>query len=620
MESIEENQIPPAAEVTADIDSAHAQPPTPLKIVPDIAGDVSVDNNDENEAESAPTSPESMERDGVTFDGERFHVPIPTTSMTVSSMFSPSQWGPMQRIVGIICTIHLFFYLWGILPRYAYMMMFVLYRLCYNAGLGWLLKKQSEEQYFTKFFENMCEKHEMLRIFWKATLKSDMGANYSFDDMPMAYNAWLVFRYLAEVVLALDLATYILFCLSYWNWPVAMDAVDVGLYAIGAVLIVITFWAKGDAHRVVKDYAWYWGDFFFLKDANLTFDGVFEMFPHPMYTVGYSFYYGAALITQSDIVFYISLFGHLCQMAFLVWVENPHIEKTYGVQSAASADEQHKEVIDNYFWRPLVLIHNFDMFRAADMHLVILLMYTVVLHVIRAPLWVFVVHAIAWRLFLNVGLGLLLHYQSMTSFYTRHFESRGQTTKDALDSWKATYNTGITMAHVTFLSVAIEVYRTAPDLFLLRAVLGCVLLGIHAYSSFGAFETLGEFGWFYGDFFVHNYKHELQYTGIYRFLNNPDSLMGFMGYYGVALLVSNWMVLVLAIFAQTTNYLFVQLVEVPHMRKLYNVREDVAIEIAIKENLIKALKGDVKSKVKRRIDELKHDINALKQKLLKKLD
>lgn len=105
--------------------------------------------------------------------------------------------------------------------------------------------------------------------------------------MPIEYNAWLVFRMLTDLVLFSDFVSYLIFAAAYYEAPPQWSVADLARIGAGVALVLFNAWVKSDAHRVVKDYAWYWGDFFFLLDGALTFDGVFEMAPHPMYSLGY---------------------------------------------------------------------------------------------------------------------------------------------------------------------------------------------------------------------------------------------------------------------------------------------------------------------------------------------
>ncbi len=130
-----------------------------------------------------------------------------------------------------------------------------------------------------------------------------------------------------------DFLSYSLFAIANLHWPANQSTfTHIMRWIVGWTLIIFNLWVKIDAHRVVKDYAWYWGDAFWLivQQKELVFDGVYEIAPHPMYSVGYAGYYGLSIVTGSYTVFFASLVAHAAQFAFLLWFENPHIERTYG--------------------------------------------------------------------------------------------------------------------------------------------------------------------------------------------------------------------------------------------------------------------------------------------------
>lgn len=130
-------------------------------------------------------------------------------------------------------------------------------------------------------------------------------------------------------------------------------------YVLGIAVIYASVLSKIHSHRVIGEYAWHWGDFFFLveRETELKFDGIYEMAPHPMYSAGYGWSYGAALLSRSWTVLAMALGAHLLQLGFLAAVETPHIEKLYG----GSSEEKYNP--ERHLDSNIMILQNFNMTR-----------------------------------------------------------------------------------------------------------------------------------------------------------------------------------------------------------------------------------------------------------------
>lgn len=355
----------------------------------------------------------------------------------------------------------------------------------------------------------------------------------------------------------------------------------------GVLLLALSFWAKARAHDVLGDFAWFWGDFFFTIEGKLVFDGVFRLFPHPMYTVGYAGYYGAALLTRSYTVLLLSLLAHLAQLAFLAMVEEPHIRKIYGGAEAGKQKDgkprdeprqlhqmaPYEQFLSTVPGKPVFAVLGATMGSLALLCLSGIGSTYLVLFVL-----------LSWRVAHWGGCSALLSKgrDGEENLWMRLAERRGMSRTRAFSSWQHVYLVSFLFNHALFLVASLrmggaESGSLAKDWALLLG--GLSIMAVSWLGTWSAWRELGWFGFYYGDFFVEPANRELVQTGSYRYVSHPDVSLGYLFYFGLAAMRQSWGLLSVAVLCQAVHWLFATVIEQPNIERKYKpMTEQTALE------------------------------------------
>lgn len=548
--------------------------------------------------------------EGTLPSGETFKFPdtlsVTAALVTPASLKRPGSIIWVASWVAIALTPILFFT--GRLPLWFFVVQHISWRLAYNIGIGTILYTQSKDRRFELFFQ-FISKHPLMKWFLEASVVFSDNSSYLMKDYPLEFNAWMFFRQIENIILANDLISYAALTVVCFDSE-SITFAGLPRIALGVGSIVFSLWSKTDAHRVISEFAWYWGDFFFLVKQSLLFDGVFQMFPHPMYTVGYAFIYGAPLLCNSFTLFWVGAFAHICQILFLVLVEDPHMDKVYPPEEPSEAMKKSEKML---FEKPSdhndppylesgesVYLYHFSVSRPRDQLVLAGAAIQVGIALVSGASERFYISMfVMFSVVLYGGLGAVLYFQGKNQWFSRQFAS----TRRAFYAWKTLHNFVASMRHIAFFICAVKCFRS--DGYMAEAIrhnvifvdAAFVALACNLYYFLSSIAVIGLKGHFFADFFIPDMPSYLTYEGVYRYFNSPSILLGVGVLYSVAIVSSNVYLVLAVMLSHLMLYAFTLLVERPFMLKKYpNVRDHGTFTSEVEKKWSRAIANYTKKK------------------------
>lgn len=583
-----------------------------------------------------------------TFENRPFRAPTTRDQLqtfTTSAAIGPAEAATLLVILSQVCTLP-----WITrIPRVFYLLNFAMWRINYNLGLGVLLYFQSKSRSISHLISILPRDarallHWVVRPAVNPTSISTAKAPNEYTDLsgyPHDFIAWLGFRSIAACVLANDGISFALLGLAYWlptislRSPLSILTALISL-ALAAPIAAIAVWAKLRAHQSLGDFGWFWGDFFFLLDRNsstssqnhvqnnstesidspattmtnstsnleksstspssdsgFVTDGVFAIFPHPMYTAGYLIYFAMALAARSPTLLSVAVATQISQLLFLHFVEQPHVTKVYEGSSVPSSspastrvpDEDdnpalrlfeqsgphHVTVLITAFVFTVVVLCSVVAFRVRAVYpsrLTIFYLSVIVL-VARALYWLFLTHMLSKPKYGEIRWVIWLRMSDTP--HSRIFAI-----------WQHVLLLLTFTNHALFLILAIATSSFSPSFlnpsfsalfdpsFLPATLSGALLIFIGTLVSVLAAREAGVFAVYYGDFFLHpGHFRTLCSKAPFCYVSHPDLTLSYLVYYGLACLARSPFTALVACACQLMHAVFVNVVEEPHIAATY---------------------------------------------------